>query len=674
MIQQTETRTHQDPGAAVRSAQQLQRAGRPEEAEAAWRAILAAYPDSLPAATALARLLAARNERVEAAQVVRGLITAAPTHQNVTAVARLWEAWQDHPVPGTQTLRVALTGTGTLAPLSDHLRVSTAQLGLHPAVYTGDFNQWAQDLLAPESPLYEFAPELIVVLLEPAALFPRNLDSGSTPEDAAAEREAGIAQIAQLFDAVRRHRPTATLLFHTFAQPDRSPHGISDLPNADGQTARFQAINEALAVLARERPSQVLLFDQERAEARHGKSRVRDDRLWYLASVPFSDTFLPVLAAEYVRVIRPLKGLVRKCVVLDLDNTLWGGVIGEDGIDQIKLGGSAAPGNAFLDFQRALDGLRRQGVLLAISSKNNPEDVWPVLEAHPHMVLRRECFAAARINWNDKASNLVELARELNIGLDSLVFLDDNPAERAQVRQRLPEVLTVELPRDPALYTRTLLGLDVFETLSVTAEDTQRGRLYAEQSAREAVRQQLGSGGDMAAYLANLDIRVRMEAATPFTLPRIAQLINKTNQFNLTTRRYTEAEVRAMADDPARWGIYAVTVSDRFGDSGLTGVALVRKGALTWEIDSFLLSCRVLGRGIEDALLTHVIREAQAAGAALLEGAFIPSEKNAPAAGFYAAQQFAPAPAVDDKPQVWRLELGEPAAGRDFPQWLTVEA
>jgi HAD-superfamily phosphatase, subfamily IIIC/FkbH-like domain len=693
------------PEALLRRARTLTREGNPAAAADLARELLDRQPDSLSAATELIRALEAGGAssatagRGEAEAALRRLISAAPTPANIMAAARFWEQWQeDEPAtPGVRTVRAALTGHGTLLPLGAHLRVACAQAGMHPFVFVSDFDQWMQDLLTPNSALYASRPEVILLQLDAGTLFPRSMGEAELSAAAFdAERTAGLAQIRQALAAAGRNAPAATLLLSTFATPDHSPLGILDLGGLSdglpGQRERCERINADLRTLVRAEFPRTLLLDMERIEARHGKERVRDARRWYLASIPFSDSFLPVLAGEYLRYLRPLKGQTRKCVVLDLDNTLWGGVIGEDGFDQIKIGGTAAPGNAFRDFQRALLALQQRGILLAVCSKNNPEDVWPVFDKHPGMVLRREHLAAWRINWQDKATNIRELARDLNIGLDSLVFLDDNPAERGLVRQEVPQVLTVEMPTDPALYVRTLLALDVFEVLTLTEEDRNRGRLYREQQERKAFEEQLEhaaeSGGDLTDYLRGLQMRVTIASATDFTLPRIAQLINKTNQFNVTTRRYTEAEVRALAADRDHWRIYSVHVSDRFGDSGLTGVAMVRTEGEVWEVDNFLLSCRVLGRGVEDALMTHVIHEAAAAGASRLRGVFIKTAKNAPAADFFEKQGFLATGAGEGDESYFELALAggsrnngsgdaptdaPAAADRQYPAWLAVE-
>lgn len=659
--------TTSDWKSRAREAQTHARAGRDDQAEALWRSILEEAPDAGGAATGLADLLDRRGDVSGAQDVLRRLIDAAPTHAHVLAAARLWQRWE-----GSAVVRAALTGHGTLDSLADHLRVASAQAGVPAAVYCSGFDQWAQDLLPPTSPLYAFAPDVVFLRLDPAALFPRTAADPFADADALdAERRDGIAQVRGLLEALARSAPAATVVVHTFPLPEFAPLGVADLTAPESQRARFEALNADLIALIRERAPRALALDQERLEARFGKERVRDERMWFLGSLPFSDAFLPAVAREQTRFLRALKGKTRKCVVLDLDNTLWGGVVGEDGVEKLKLGGQSAPGNAFAAFQRALDVLRRRGILLAVCSKNNPDDALPAIESHPEMVLRKESFAALRINWQDKATNLVEIARELNIGLDSLVFLDDNPAERGQVRQRLPDVLVPELPRDPALYARALQELDVFDTLTLTAEDRSRSQLYAQQQERQAFAEQ-AAAGDLHAYLHGLDMSVRLGRADAYTLPRIAQLLNKTNQFNVTTRRYTEAQVADLAGDASAMVCWA-HVRDKFGDSGLTGVAIARSDGDAWEVDSFLLSCRVMGRGVEDALLRYVAEAARAAGANRLRGRFIPTAKNAPAADFFSRMGFAPTGEGEEPgATLWERTLSA-ETDPGWPAWLRVE-
>jgi len=656
-----------DLKAAIKFAQELSREGKTDEAERQWRSILEVHPDSLAATKGLVQILNSRGEQGLAQDQLRRFVSAYPIHANVLAAAQQWEAWEKTG-DDVKRIRIAIVGSGTLNSLSSYLRVAVASVGLQPVVYTGEFGQWAQDLLAPDSPLFKFAPEIIIIAVDTQTLFPVNaLKFAPTAEEIDVELKSGIAHINELLSSAQKYAPAATVVLHTMAVPDYSPLGILDLSSQGGQRQRIEAINAAILSLLQEQYKRVIPLDLERIEARHGKSNVRDERMWYMASIPYDPSFMAVLSREYLRTIVAVRGLTKKCIVLDLDNTLWGGVVGEDGYNGIKLGGTAAPGNAFADFQKALDTLRQRGILLALCSKNNAADVWPVIDNHPGMVLKREHFAAVRINWQDKATNIVEIARELNIGLDSLVFLDDNPAERGLVRQQVPQVTTVEMPKDPAYYTRTLLSLDLFETVALTEEDLRRGALYQEQQARKQFEESTAEAGDLKAYLRGLQIQIKIDTANSFTIPRIAQLINKTNQFNVTTRRYTEAQVRSMAEDIDNWGVYSINVSDRFGDSGLTGVALVEKSRDSWKIDSFLMSCRVLGRGIEDALLHKIITDAKAHGAQELIGEFIPTEKNAPSADFFVNQGFTFIEEANTA-MIWKLEVS--ARGHTMPDWL----
>ena len=324
----------------------------------------------------------------------------------------------------------------------------------------------------------------------------------------------------------------------------------------------------------------------------------------------------------------------KKCLVLDLDNTLWGGVLGEDGIDGIRIGGDY-PGKAFLYFQEALKELSRGGIMLAVCSKNNEADVLEAWEKNPFMALGKDDFVSTRINWLDKASNIAEIARELNIGLDSIVFVDDNPVERERVRQALPMVAVPDFPEQPYglmdFYAR--LVRDYFSVYSLTREDLEKTEQYRANRARASECANFSSMDD---YLRSLDIRITVSAADRFNLPRIAQMTQKTNQFNLTTRRYTEQEVAGLIDKGAR--VWCLGVSDRFGDSGITGTVFVNADGADGEsaaIDTLLLSCRILGRGIETAFLKTILGLLRSKGVRIVKARYIPSAKNMQTADFY---------------------------------------
>lgn len=317
----------------------------------------------------------------------------------------------------------------------------------------------------------------------------------------------------------------------------------------------------------------------------------------------------------------------KKCLVLDLDNTLWGGVLGEDGIEGIRIGGDY-PGKAFLYFQEALLELSRIGVILTVCSKNNEQDVLEAWEKNPFMVLKKEHFAAYRVNWQDKASNIKEMAEELNIGLDSFVFVDDNPTERELIKQMLPMVAVPDFPEQPYELPSFFKSLveDFFKVYAITDEDRVKTEQYKANAKRAESQHQFA---DFDEFLRSLNMELTIERANEFNIPRIAQMTQKTNQFNLTTKRYTDADIKTMLSNG--WDVYCISVSDRFGDSGITGCIMVNGE----EIDSFLLSCRVLGKGIEVAFMKKILQVLKRKGVETLRALFVPTSKNAQVKDFY---------------------------------------
>jgi FkbH-like protein len=377
------------------------------------------------------------------------------------------------------------------------------------------------------------------------------------------------------------------------------------------------------------------------------------------------------LAAEQLRYLRAHRGPARKCLVLDLDDTLWGGVVGEDGPDGVALGGDPL-GKAHVLFQREVVRLQRRGVLLAICSRNNEADALAVFETRSEMLLHLDDFAAVRINWSPKPENVLAIATELDIGLDSVVFWDDSPAERARMRAALPQVLTPEVPSDPALLRQALVEMTVFDSLALTGEDMDRTRFYAEQAVRRRLEDSHRRSGRLDDYLADLRTVVEIAPATRPSLPRVAQLIAKTNQFNLVPRRLTEAEVEGLHASGRL--VHTLRVADRFGDSGLVGVAIAGPSparAAVWEIDVLLLSCRVIGRRVESALLHRLAQDARDAGATRLVGRYVATERNRPARDCYRDHGFR---RLSGDPagggELWELDLEK--ATVEVPRWLEV--
>ena len=402
------------------------------------------------------------------------------------------------------------------------------------------------------------------------------------------------------------------------------------------------------------RAGDVVLVDAARLACNVGLENWHDPRHWHASKISFSPEFIATYADLVARTLAAVRGKSRKCLVLDLDNTLWGGVIGDDGVEGIDLGQGSATGEAFLAVQRMALELRGRGVLLAVCSKNDEAVARRPFREHPDMLLREDDIAVFQANWTDKATNLRAIAQALNIGVDALVLLDDNPAERLQVRQSAPVVATPELPQDPALYPRTLAAAGYFEAVSVSDEDRSRAAFYQADNRRAAVL--AAATDDMDAYLTSLEMVCTIAPFDPISRVRVAQLVNKSNQFNLTTRRYSEAEIQAAEVDPRRHTVQ-IRLLDRFGDNGLICVLIADKGLQSWSIDTWLMSCRVLGRRVQEAALQALVGAARAAGATELIGRYIPSAKNQMVKDHYERLGFELMESGSDGATTWRLPV-----------------
>ena len=392
------------------------------------------------------------------------------------------------------------------------------------------------------------------------------------------------------------------------------------------QVSRLAALREFVSMLRQAADAAgvdlIALDDQVAAS---GLTAWHDPALWHRAKQEIHPQAAPLYGDIIARLIAAAQGQSKKCLVLDLDNTLWGGVIGDDGIAGIKIGQGSARGEAHLAFQHYVKELAARGVILAVCSKNDETNALEPFLSHPEMALKRTDIACFVANWTDKATNLRDIARRLNIGIDSLVFVDDNPAERAIIRRELPMVAVPELPDDPTFYAETVASAGYFETVRVTAEDSQRAHQYQQNAARESL---LTSATDMAGYLRSLSMRAVWSGFDRTGLARIVQLINKTNQFNLTTRRVSETEVQALIDDPAALTLQ-IRLIDQFGDNGIVTIVSgqLERTTVTIRLDTWLMSCRVLGRGMETETLNLVAAEAIRLGAQTLVGLYRPSAK-----------------------------------------------
>jgi FkbH-like protein len=558
--------------------------------------------------------------------------------------------------------RLALLRSFTVEPVVPLLRAAALVHGIDLTVQIGGFNTYAQEILAPTSQLYRFAPDVVILAVQTRDIAP-DLWEGYTnlsPVEIKAAVERVVQGMRTWIRAFRAHSQ-AHLIVHTLEVPPFLSQGALDSQAETSQIATVQQINQELRGIASDHTG-VYVLDYDALVARYGRTRWYDERKWLTMRMPIAAEYLLPLANEWLRFLHPLTGKLCKVVVTDLDNTLWGGIVGEDGRTGLQIG-AEYPGAAYRALQRVLLDLYQRGIMLAVCSKNNMEDAMEVLAEHPEMLLRPQHFAALRINWNDKTQNLREIAAELNVGIDALAFVDDNPVERARVRTALPEVTVIDLPADPMEYAQAIRQAPVFERLVLSAEDRERGRYYAEQRQRVELEQSASSLED---FYHSLQQGVEIVPLTSETLVRVAQLTQKTNQFNLTTRRYNEQQLTEMAARPD-WRVYTVRVKDCFGDSGLVGVAITHDIDAVSEIDTLLLSCRVIGRTVETALLSFLIQQSQARGRKQLQGWFLPTKKNAPAKAFYPDHKFRIG-AEQPEGTLWTLDLRD--AEIACPDWI----
>jgi FkbH-like protein len=520
--------------------------------------------------------------------------------------------------------RWALVSNTTIAPLVPRLRQAVRRCGVDCEFFVVEHGDSDSQIFSPGSQLYAFRPDLIVLYLDLEQLKPRF--ELSVAFETSENREVLISEVLREVTGrakALRNNTSAVLLTNSFPVQPRTVLGIGlDQVYKNALRELNLRLYQAVSML---QESHVFDCDSLWAEVGFGEY---DRRFEMIAQFPFGVRMQQALVDEWIRYFRALKGLTRKCIVVDLDNTLWGGVLGEDGPDGIRMG-DTPEGRPFRRFQQALKALNRRGLLLAISSKNNIGDVKAVLQVHPDMVLRESDFAAMQINWEDKATNLACIARELNIGLQHLVFLDDNPAERAWVRERHPEVLVPEMPQEQARYVETLCHCET-DALAVTEEDLQRPRMYREERQRREFQAEAPS---FEHFLNSLGLEVNIEPVRPALLERAAQLCQRTNQFNLTTCRHN-AEMLTQLSASRVSAVLLMQVHDRFGDYGWSGLAIVNIENTTALIDTFLLSCRVMGKNAEFALFAAVVKWARNNSCTHIKGFYLPTSKNPPCKDF----------------------------------------
>ncbi|HKT17950.1 MAG TPA: HAD-IIIC family phosphatase [Stellaceae bacterium] len=621
--------------------------------------------DWLPTHSGLAQAITAARA-LPAAERMTAAIALAGCRRDALATLRIDKLVQDDGgAPGLpdgfQRRRLAVMASSTVEHLVPGIRVAALARRLLLDIDIAPYGQFRQAILDRDSFLEAAPPDFVLFMLdEAAALAPLSVSATRAETDAAIKAE--IDGLAALWRRARE-RFGAVVLQQTVLNTRLPLFGNYEAAVPGAPAALIDRFNQALAEAAAS--AGVLLVDIDREAASSGRASWSDPVRWYQAKQAIGPAVAPVYGDLVARVIAAACGLSRKCLVVDLDNTLWGGVVGDDGIEGIVLGQGSAAGEAYLAFQRYAGMLADRGIVLAVCSKNDPDFIETVFAKHPEMHLKRDSVAAFAVNWDDKATNLRRLAKTLELGLDSFVFVDDNPAERAIVRRELPSVAVPELPDDVALYGSVIARAGYFEAAAFTKEDRIRVRQYAENVRRN---EQLANATDMEGFLRSLEMT--MEAGPPRRedITRVTQLINKTNQFNLTTRRYTEPEVQRLVDDPSSV-VLRFRLTDRFGDNGLIAVIIAlphpeERQALL--IDTWLMSCRVLGRGVEAACLGVLARAAAKTGATTLIGLYRPSGRNAMVREHYLRLGFLPEREEPAGSTSWRLNLASFVAPSSF--------
>jgi FkbH-like protein len=526
-------------------------------------------------------------------------------------------------------LKIIFLSNYSIEFLFDLFKKKLNDIATNTEIFYPGFNQYQQEIFNPQSRLFQINPEIVFLSVDINFYLSSNIEIKNNPPIS----EQAKNQIDQLFEAINtasEKLPTSTIFVDNFYLDSTLSFGTLEY-NFFGLEKFVSELNNQLYDLS-SKYRNIRIVNLNGMINKFGQKNLFDYRFYYLAKSKWNKKGLEELSNLYLSHIKAYLGIRKKCIAVDLDNTLWGGIIGQDGIENIQLSNDGA-GKAFYDFQLALLNYYKQGIILSICSKNSENVVNEVFEKHPYMVLKPEHFAVKKINWNNKVENLIEIAKELNIGLDSIVFLDDSKFERELVKQQLPQVEVPELPEDPSQYASFLKELDFFNFHKLTDDDFKRNETYRLNSERKKAESEFANIQD---YLRSLQMKIEIKEIDDFTFPRVVQLIQKTNQFNTTTKRYTENDVSKMRSSD-EWKIYSFSVSDKFGDNGIVGVFILKiiRENSELNIDSFIMSCRVIGREIENAILYFIVNKAKELNLEKITADIFPTAKNEPCRDVY---------------------------------------
>jgi FkbH-like protein len=565
------------------------------------------------------------------------------------AIARARQA--AFPFSPLTPFRLGVVSNATVDFIIPALEASAARYGIALECTRGAYDQTVQEALNPDSIIHRSNVEAVLVAIDYRG-FPIRCKPGDREGEATAV-DAALAQLRAIRSGIGKNS-RAICILQSLAPSPETYFGSLDRVLPGTPLSVVAAINRGIVDSLRGTPD--VLLDVARLAETVGLAEWHSPAQWNMAKLSFANACVPLYADHVARTIAALLGKSRRCLVLDLDNTLWGGVIGDDGLDGIKIAQGDPVGEAYLNVQRYALSLRQRGIVLAVSSKNEDQIARLPFRKHPEMLLRENDFAVFHANWEDKATNLKAIAAELSLGLESLVFLDDNPAERSLVRELLSQVAVPELPDDPALFATTLAAAGYFESLVFSEEDLKRAAYYQDNARRVALSQH---AGDIETYLASLKMEITFQPFDETGRPRIAQLINKSNQFNLTTHRYTETEVAAIEKNPNYFTLQA-RLSDIFGDNGMISVVICKTTPDSdWEIDTWLMSCRVLGRQVESAVLHEIIGHARRSSVRKLIGIYRPTGRNKLVEQHYPKLGFTQVQQQEDGTTIWELGTAE---------------
>ena len=525
----------------------------------------------------------------------------------------------------TQFLAMAIYGTGV-------------ERGFDIELFEAEYNQVERQFLDKASDLYRFDADYIVVFQSTHKLLTRYGKCGDADRlRLADERLDFVRTICETTDA--------KIIYCNYPEIDDAVFGNFANQVEFSFLYQLRKLNYKLMEVARECPN-LYICDLATIQNKLGRDTVFQPSIYVSTEMVLSIEALPWVASRILDIICALKGKIKKCLVLDLDNTLWGGVIGDDGIENIQIGHGLGIGKAFSEFQLWIKKLKERGVILAVCSKNTESVAKEPFIEHPDMILKLDDIAVFVANWENKADNIRRIQQILNIGFDSMVFLDDNPFERNMVRANIPDIVVPELPEDPGEYLEYLYGLNLFETVSYSAADSERTRQYQVEARRVSERMSFANEDE---FLASLEMVSDIQAFTPFNIPRVAQLSQRSNQFNLRTVRYTEGDIERMGKDSERYAPFTFTLADKFGDNGLICVVILEKDnrAKTLFIDTWFMSCRVLKRGMERFTLNVLVRYARDNGFKKIIGEYIPTAKNKMVEDHYAQLGFVKLPEME---------------------------